>query len=70
MTQVSIIWDVWDPLGLHLNQKDVKSGKNWLSCGQFTKGRLLDSGEYQVRCKGSTMASAEPKIFKIGLEMS
>ena len=45
VTQVSIIWDVWDPLGLHLNQKDLKSAKKWLSYGQFTKGRLRE--QYQ-----------------------
>ena len=43
MTQVSIIRGVWDPLGLHLNQKDLKSGKKWLNYGQFTSGRLRDS---------------------------
>ena len=34
MTQVSIIRDVWNPLGFHLNQKDLKSGKKRLSYGQ------------------------------------
>ena len=38
MTQVSIIREVWDPLGLHLNQKDLKTGKKRLSNGQFAKG--------------------------------
>ena len=42
MTPVSIIRDVWNPLGLHLNQKYLKSGKKRLSYGQFTKGRLRD----------------------------
>ena len=53
MTQVSIIWDVWDPLRLRLNQKDLKSGKKRLSYGQFTKGGLRDSSEYHVICKRS-----------------
>ena len=29
MTQVSIMQDVRDPLGLHLNQKDLKLGRKW-----------------------------------------
>ena len=41
MTPVSITWDLWDPLGFHLSQKVLKSGKKRLSCGQFTNGRLL-----------------------------
>ena len=68
MTQVSIIWDVWDPLGLHLNQKYLKSGKKRLSNGQFTKGWLHDSSEYHMGCMGSIRASFEPKISKIGQE--
>ena len=62
VTQVSMIWDVWDPLGLHLNQKDLKTGKKRLSYGQFTKGRLRDSSEYHMGCMGSIRASFEPKI--------
>ena len=68
MTQVSIIQEVWDPLGLHLNQKDLKSGKKQLSYGQFTKGRLRDSSEYHMGCMGSFRASFEPKISKIRQE--
>ena len=68
MTPVSIMWDVWDPLGLHLNQKDLKWGKKWLSFGQFTIGRLRDSSEYHTGCMGSIRASFEPKRSKIGLE--
>ena len=68
MTQVSIIWDVWDPLGLRLNQKDLKSGKKRLSFGQFTIGRLRDSSEYHTGCTGSIRASFEPKRSKIGQE--
>ena len=48
MTPVCIIRDVWDPLGLHLNQNDLKSGKTWLSYGRFTNGRLGDSSEYHA----------------------
>ena len=70
MTQVSITWDVWDPLGLHLNQKDLKTGKKRLSYGQFTKARLGDSSEYHMGCMGSFRASFEPKISKIGQEMA
>ena len=66
--QVSIIQEVWDPLGLHLNQKDLKSGKKRLSYGQFTKGRLRDSSEYHMGCMGSIRASFEPKISKNGQE--
>ena len=68
MTQVSIIQDVWDSLGLHLNQKDLKSGKNWPSYGQFTSGRLRDSSEYHAGCMGFIRASFEPKSSKIGQE--
>ena len=53
MTQVSIIRGVWDPLGLHLNQKDLKSGKKWLNyADRFTIGRLHDSNEYHTGCVG------------------
>ena len=68
MTQVSIKQDLWDPLGLHLNQKDLKLGKKQLSYGQFTKGRLCDSSEYHMGCMGSIRASFEPKISKIRQE--
>ena len=70
MTPVSIMRDVWDPLGLHLNQKDLKSGKKWPSYGQFTSGRLHDSSEYHTVCMGSIRASLEPKISQIGQEMA
>ena len=66
MTQVSIIQDVWDSVGLHLNQKDLKSGKKWLSFGQFPIGRLRDLNEYHTGCIGSIRASFEPKTSKIG----
>ena len=68
MTLVSITRNVWDPLGLHLNQKDLKSGKKRLSFGQFTIGRLCDSSEFHTRCMGSIRASFEPKGSKIGQE--
>ena len=68
MTLVSVTQDVRDPLGLHVNQKYLKSGKKRLSFGQFTKGRLRDSSEHQTRPMGSFRASFEPKISKIGQE--
>ena len=49
VTPVCIMGDVRDPLWLHLNQNDLKLGKNWLSSAQFTKGRLRDSSEYHAR---------------------
>ena len=70
MTPVSIMRDVWDPLGLHLNQKDLKSGQKWPSYSQFTHGRLRDSSEYHVGCMGFIGASFEPKRSKIGQEMA
>ena len=70
MTQVSIMRDVWDTLGLHVNRKVLKSDKKWLSFGQFTIGRLRDSSEYHTGCMGSIRASFEPKRSKIGLEMA
>ena len=45
VTQASIMRNVRDPLGLHLNQKYLKSGQKRLSYGQFTNGRLRDSSE-------------------------
>ena len=68
VTQVSIMRDVWEPLGLHLNQKDLKSDKKRLSYSQFTNGRLRDSSNYHVGCMGFIGASFEPKISKIGQE--
>ena len=70
MTQASNMWNVRDPLGLHLNQKYLKSGKKRLSYGQFNNGRLRDSSEYHAGCMGSIRASFEPKISKIGPEMA
>ena len=68
MTPVSIMRDVWDPLGLHVNQKDLKSGKKWLSYGQFTNCRLHDSTEYHAGCMGYNKASFEQKRYKIQQE--
>ena len=68
VTPVSIRWDVWDPLGLHVNQKDLKSGKKWLSYGQFTNCRLHDSTEYHAGCMESIRSSFEQKSSKIGQE--
>ena len=70
VTPVSIMRDVWDTLGLHLNQKDLKSGKKWPSYGQFTKGRLRDSSEHHVGCRRSIRATFDPKRSKIGLGMA
>ena len=70
MTQVSIIWDVGDPLGLHLNQKDLKSGQKWPSYSHFTHRRLRDLSEYHVGCRRSIRASFEPKKSKIGPEIA
>ena len=70
MTQVSIKWDLGYPLGLHLNQKDLKSGQKWPSYSHFTHGRLCDSSEYHKGCLGSIRASFEPKRSKMGLEMA
>ena len=70
VTLVSVTQDVRDPLGLHVNQKYLKSGKKRLSFGQFTIGRLRDSSEYHTGCMGSIRASFEPKRSKIGLEMA
>ena len=68
MTPVSIMQDVWDTLGLHLNRKDLKSGKKRLSYGQFTNGRLRDSSEYHAGYIRLIRALFEPKISKIGQE--
>ena len=70
VTQASIMQDVRDPLGFHLNQKYLKLGQKWPSYGQFTNGRLRDSSEYHAECKGSISASFELKISKIGPEMA
>ena len=42
VTQVSIMQDVRDPLGLHLNQKDPKSGQKLSNYAQFTHGRVRE----------------------------
>ena len=68
MTPVSIMWDVLDPLGLHWNQKYLKSGKNQLSYGQFTNWRLRNSSECHAGCIGFIKTSLEPKRSKIGQE--
>ena len=70
MTQVSIMRGVWDPLGLHLNHKDLKLGKKQPSYGQFAIGRLRDSSEYHAGCMGSIGVSFEPKRSKIEPEMA
>ena len=66
VTPVSFMRDVWDPLGLYFNQKELKSGKKWPSYGQFTNGRLRDSSEFNEGDMGSIRASFEPKRSKIG----
>ena len=68
LTPVSIIRDVWNPLGLYLNQKVVKSDKKRLSYGQFTNCRLHDSTEYHAGCMESIRSSFEQKSSKIGQE--
>ena len=68
VTPVSIMRDVWDPLGLHLNQKYLKSDNKRLSYGQFTNWRLRDSSEYHARSKRYIRALFEPKSYKIGQE--
>ena len=70
VTSVSIMRDAWDPLGHHLNQQVLKSGKKWLSYAQFTNGRLRDSCEYRAGCIGSIGASFEQKRSKFGPEMA
>ena len=64
------MWDVWDPLGLYLNQKVLKLGKKQLSYDQFTNETLGDSSEYHAGCMGSIRALFEPKRSKIGPEMA
>ena len=68
VTPVSIIRYTLDPLGLHVNQKDLKSGKKWLSYGQFTNCRLHDSTEYHAGCMESIRALFEPKSSQIRQE--
>ena len=70
MTPVSIMQDVWDSIGLHVNKKYLKSGKKQLSYSQFTNGRLRDSSEYHKGCMGSIRALFEPERSKIGQEMA
>ena len=66
MTQDSILPDVRNPLGLHLNHNDLKLGKNWLSSAQFTKGRLRDSSEYHERSQKFVRDLFEQKYLKSG----
>ena len=41
MTYLRVTWDE-DVIGLHLNEKDLKSSKERLSYSLFSKGRLGD----------------------------
>ena len=66
MTPVSIMQDVLDPLGLHLKQKDLKSGKKRLSYWQFTNGRLRDLSEYHAGCMGFIRTHWNQKYQKSG----
>ena len=71
MNPVCIMRERRDQFGLHLNQKDLKFGKESLSYGfGCTKERLRDSSEYHAECKGSISASLEPKRSKIRHEMA
>ena len=70
MTEPSIIKNVEDPLRLHLSQKYVKCGKKWQSYGQFTKGRLHDSSEYNIGRSRSIGALFEQKRNKIWQKMA
>ena len=45
-------WDRRGHLGVHLNKKDPKSVKKWLSYGYFPTERLHDSIENQMGQKG------------------
>ena len=38
VTQVSIMRDVWDPLGLYLNQKDLNGARNGRVMANLPKG--------------------------------
>ena len=67
MTPLSIMQDVWDSLGLYLNQKVLKSEKKLPSCGQFITGGWVIPVIY-AGCMGSIRASFEPKKSKIGQE--
>ena len=68
MTPLSIMQDVWNPQGLYLNQKVLKSDKKGPSCGQFNNGKLRDSSGYHAGCMGSIRVSFEPKRSKIRQE--
>ena len=57
--------DVWNPIWLHLNYKDLKLGQKWMSYNQFTYERLHDSNEYHVGCFGSNLATCDPEKYKI-----
>ena len=66
MTPVSIMQDGWDPLGLHLKQKYLKSGKKLLRYWQFTDGRLHDLSEYHAGCMDSLGLHWNQKYLKSG----
>ena len=68
VTTVSFMLLSWDPLGLHLNRKYLKSDQKWPSYGLVTNDRLCDSSEYHAGCIGSFRAVFEPKRSKIGQE--
>ena len=43
VTSVSIMRDVWDPLGLYLNQRDLKLGKKLLNYANLPVGGCVTS---------------------------
>ena len=61
VTQVSIMREVKNLLGLYLSTKDLKSGKKWPGYGRFTNRKLGDSRVYHGGLKGLIRASSEPK---------
>ena len=61
VTQMSIMREVKNLLGLYLNPKDLKSGKKWPSYGRFTNRKLGDSSVYHGGLKGLIRASSGPK---------
>ena len=65
VTPVCIMGDVKDPLGLHLNQNDLKLGRKWLSYGQFTNHGLDDSSVHHEGKKGLIGAWNQPCRLRV-----
>ena len=55
MIPLGSTWDKRGSFGVHMYQKDQKSGKKWLSYGHFLTERLRDSTEKHIGQNGDPL---------------